>query len=190
MKRKSAQPHRPKKSSIRSARKRPKPTRKGIISGPNDSILRDLLARLLSWEDAHASFDSAVEGVPEELRARKPEGLPYSLWQLLEHVRICQEDILDFCRNPAYREKKWPDDYWPASPGPPSESAWDDSVQQYRKDLNDLKKMAVDNTLDLSARIPHGSGQTYLRELVLAADHAAYHVGQMALVRRLLGIWK
>jgi hypothetical protein len=178
------------KRAGKSARRLSQTARENRAVLVSDAPLRDLLQRLLSWEDAHVSFDSVVKGVPVELRARQPEGLPYSLWQLLEHVRICQEDILDFCRNPAYREKKWPDDYWPASPGPPSEKAWDDSVRQYRKDLSDLKKMAVNKTLDLSARIPHGSGQTYLRELVLVADHTAYHVGQMVLVRRLLGIWK
>jgi hypothetical protein len=110
------------------------------------------------------------------------------VWQLLEHVRLAQHDILDFCVNPDYREMRWPDDYWPA-PGPPSEEAWIESLVACRRDRDALIALARDPRIDLFARIPHGDGQTYLRELLLAADHAAYHVGQMVMVRQLLGIW-
>ena len=102
---------------------------------------------------------------------------------------MAQNDILDFCLNPAYREKKWPDDYWPSYPAPPSEAAWDESVASYARDRDALKQLVRDPAIDLAAKIPHGTGQTYLREVMLVADHTSYHVGQIVLVRRLLGIW-
>ena len=154
------------------------------------TAIRDLLSNALAWQDAHATFDDVVAGIPAADRGTQPAGLPYSAWQLVEHLRITQRDILDFCRNPNYRELTWPDDYWPASDAPPSGSAWEDSIRRFRDDRTALQKMAGDKDLDLTARIPHGSGQTYLRELVLAADHAAYHIGELVLVRRLMGVWK
>jgi uncharacterized damage-inducible protein DinB len=155
----------------------------------SDSALRAQLARLLDWEDAHLSFDAAVEGVPPKLRGAAPAGLPYSPWQLIEHLRLTQHDILDFCRNPNYRELHWPDDYWPASAAPPKPADWDESIARFRRDRAALQSLASDQTIDLFARIPHGSGQTYLRELLLVADHSAYHVGQLVTVRRALGAW-
>jgi hypothetical protein len=155
-----------------------------------DTPLRDHLRRLLDWRDAHAGFDAAVEGLPERLRGTVPAGLPYSAWQILEHVRIAQWDILDFCVNPKYQEKTWPDDYWPRSPEPPSPAAWDDSIRRFKEDRAALQRLAMDPAIDLVARIPHGSGQTYLRELLLAADHTAYHAGELVVLRRLLGAWK
>lgn len=156
----------------------------------NESLLRDQLSRLLAWEDAHVGFDNAVDGIPAELRGTRPSNLPYSPWQLIEHLRITQHDILEFCRNPNYKELKWPDDYWPASDAPPSARAWDESIRMFRQDRKALQQLAADPAVDLTARIPHGDGQTYLRELILAADHAAYHLGELIVVRRLLGIWK
>ena len=156
----------------------------------SDAPFRELLGRIQDWEDAHAGFDTAVAGIPAELRGRQPEGVPYSPWQLVEHLRRAQEDILEFCRNPNYKERQWPADYWPASPAPPSAKAWDESIRQFRKDRQALQKLAADRKVDLAAKIPHGQGQTYLRELFLAADHAAYHIGELVLVRRLLGSWK
>ncbi len=155
----------------------------------SDSSLRAQMAKLLDWEDAHLSFDAAVEGVPLKLRGTAPAGLPYSPWQLLEHLRLAQHDILDFCRNPDYRELHWPDDYWPASAVPPKRGDWDESIAQFRRDRAALQALAADPKIDLHARIPHGSGQTYLRELLLVADHTAYHVGQLVTVRRALGAW-
>lgn len=155
----------------------------------NDKSLRQLLGRLLEWEDAHVGFDRAVDGIPADLRGRTPSGMPYSPWQLLEHLRVTQHDILDFCVNPRYEEMKWPDDYWPKSAAPPSPSAWDESVAAFKKDRRALQALAMDHK-DLDEKIPHGSGQTYLRELVLVADHTSYHVGQLILVRRMLGIWE
>ena len=124
------------------------------------------------------------------MRGRKPPRFPYPPWQLVDHLRITQHDILDFCRNAAYEELAWPDDYWPDSPAPPSAAAWSRSIRQFREDRAALQQLAI-RSADRSDRPdPHGSGQTYLRELVLAADHAAYHVGELVLVRRVLGIWK
>ncbi|HEX6105854.1 MAG TPA: DinB family protein [Gemmatimonadales bacterium] len=151
--------------------------------------LRAQLAAVLDWRDAHADFEAAVEGLPPALRGRTPEGLPYSPWQLLEHLRLAQHDILDFCRNPDYREMRWPEDYWPAAAEPPSAAAWDESVAAFRRDREALQALARDQGTDPFAPIPHGDGQTYLRELLLVADHNAYHVGQLILVRRLLGAW-
>ena len=156
----------------------------------DERSVRELLRRLLSWEDAHAGFEAAVDGVPAELRGTQPEGLPYSAWQLVDHLRITQHDILDFCVNPAYQGIKWPDQYWPKAPEPPSPDAWDASIARFLQDRTALQELAADTSIDLGSRIPHGSGQTYLRELVLVADHTSYHVGQLILVRRLLGIWK
>jgi uncharacterized damage-inducible protein DinB len=156
----------------------------------NVTALRELLGRALGWEDAHVNFDKAVADVPPALRGQQPPGLPYSVWQLLEHLRRTQHDILDFCRNANYEELNWPDDYWPDTPAPPSPRAWDESIEQYRDDRRALQKLAHDESIDLFARIPHGQGQTYLRELVLVTDHSAYHIGQIILVRRLLGIWQ
>jgi uncharacterized damage-inducible protein DinB len=153
-----------------------------------DDSLREHLRKLLDWEDAHVSFDSAVKDVPEAVRGIVPDGSAHSPWQLLEHLRICQLDILDFCRNPKYVEVPM-EAYWPKTVAPPSARAWDESVAAFRRDRDDLKKLAADRALDLFARIPHGTGQTYLRELLLVADHNAYHVGQLVALRRRLGIW-
>jgi len=155
-----------------------------------DAAVREHVSRLLAWEDAHVSFDKAIEGIPPKMRGARPANLPYSAWELVEHMCIAQEDILDFCRNPDYRERKWPDDYWPSSPAPSSDAAWDESIRRYRDDRRALQEIAADPKLDLMSRIPHGTGQTYFRELMLVADHTAYHVGQLVLVRKLLGIWK
>lgn len=155
----------------------------------NDASLRELFARLLAWEDAHVAFDSAVADIPPNLWSQQPVGLPYSPWQLLEHLRRTQQDILEFCRNAEYQELHWPDDYWPASPAPASATEWNESVDAFRRDRRALQQLAADPAIELTARIPHGTGQTYARELLLAADHAAYHIGQIVVVRRLLGAW-
>jgi uncharacterized damage-inducible protein DinB len=154
----------------------------------NDDALRTHLARLLDWEDAHATFDHAVAELAAPLRGRRTAGLPHSPWELLEHLRITQRDILDFCRAPEYAERAWPAEYWPGTPEPPSGAAWEASVAAYRADREALKRLAAE-VPELAAPVPNGSGQSYLRELLLAADHAAYHVGQLVLVRRLLGAW-
>ena len=148
------------------------------------------LAEALDWGHAHADFDKAVKGFPAELRGRRVHGLPHSAWEILEHLRLAQHDILDFSRNPKYRELKWPDDYWPASPEPPADTAWDRSVAAFKRDRRAIQKMAADPRLNLDRKIPHGGGQTYLREILLVLDHNAYHVGELVQLRRLLGAWK
>ena len=154
----------------------------------NDQSIREHLAKLLAWEDAHAGFDAAVADIPEAYRGKRAGA--HSPWELVEHIRLAQHDILDFSRNTDYKEMEWPKDYWPSTAAPPSAAAWDESLEQFRRDREELKQMALDSSLDLTARIPHGDGQTYLRELLLVADHTAYHVGQLVLVRQSLGIWK
>jgi uncharacterized damage-inducible protein DinB len=159
-----------------------------LIHSPSVSV-REHLAKLLNWEDAHASFDAAVADLPESLRGKQPAGVPYSPWQLVEHLRITQHDILDFCLNPVYTELTWPDDYWPPSPSPDSRAAWTDSIRSFERDRATLQQLSRNPEIDLESPIPHGKGQTYLRELLLAADHAAYHIGELIVVRRLLGAW-
>ena len=151
--------------------------------------LRAHLTKVLDWHDAHVDLDGAVDGIPADLRGAQPKGLPYSPWQLLEHLRITQHDILDFCVNPRYEEMKWPDEYWPKTIAPPSADAWTASVAGFKKDREALKRLAADSSIDVFAKIPHGQGQTYLREVLLVADHNSYHVGQLVAVRRLLGVW-
>ena len=154
-----------------------------------DESLRTHLAKTLDWEDAHARFDAAIQDVQPADRGIQLNGLPYSLWQILEHIRITQHDILDFCRSPNYHEPK-AEEYWPSTPEPPTADAWDECIASIRRDRSEMNQLALDPRIDLYATIPHGTGQTYLRELLLVADHNAYHVGQLVLIRRLLGIWK
>ncbi|MBW3630793.1 MAG: DinB family protein [Gemmatimonadetes bacterium] len=155
----------------------------------SDETLRPYLVRLLGWRDAHVDFAAAVHGIPHALRGSRPSGLPYSPWELLEHLRFTQRDILDFCRNPSYIEPGWPAEYWPASAEPPTPEAWDAAVARFNEDLEALKRLAEDTTIDLFDAVPQGTGQTYLRELLLVADHNAYHVGELVAVRRLLNAW-
>jgi uncharacterized damage-inducible protein DinB len=154
------------------------------------NVLRRQLADALAWHDAHADFERAVAGLSVDARGRKPRGIPYSPWQLLEHLRLSQRDILEFCRNPKYVEMEWPADYWPKNDAPPDAAAWDASVAAFQRDRAALQQLATDPNVDLFATIPHGSGQTYLRELVLVIDHNAYHVGELVAVRRALGVWE
>ena len=155
-----------------------------------DKALRLQLADFLDWKSAHVGFDEAVKGIPPKLRGATPDGFAHSAWQVIEHMRISQHDILDFCRNPRYKEKKWPDDYWPKAPRPAGAAAWSGSLAAYRRDRKAMQRLAADRHVDLFAAIPHGSGQTYLREILLVADHAAYHIAQIVDIRRALGIWK
>ena len=151
--------------------------------------VRAVVARLLDWEDAHAGFEKVVGGLPPKLRGQVPPGLPYSPWQLLEHLRLTQRDILDFCVNPDYEERSWPDDYWPTSTSPPSARDWDESVTRFREDREQLKQLALNAGVDLLATVPAGEDQTYLRQLLLVADHTAYHLGELVVLRRVLGAW-
>ena len=155
----------------------------------SESILRAHISRALDWADAHVDFDTAAENVPAELQGTKPDGAPHTPWEILEHLRIAQEDILDFCRNAEYWERNWPDEYWPPKSAPPDVGAWARSVEAFRRDREDLKRLTLDPSIELFAAIPHGTGQTYLRELLLVIDHTAYHVGQLVELRRQLGSW-
>ncbi len=152
--------------------------------------LRQHLLDLLRGGHAHVDFDAAVSNLPSQLRGQKPRGAPYTAWQLLEHLRIAQWDILEFSRNPKHVSPKWPDGCWPKTEAPPSAAAWNNSVRSFRADLKAMAKLVANEKSDLFARIPHGEGQTLLREALLVADHNAYHIGQLVLLRRLLGAWK
>jgi uncharacterized damage-inducible protein DinB len=155
----------------------------------DDKALRAQLVKFLDWEEAHVGFDKAVKGIPAKLRGVVPEGWEYSAWQLVEHLRIAQADILEFCRNAKYKAKKWPDHYWPTSPAPRDGAAWTSAIAEFRRDRKAFQRLAADPAIDLFATIPHGTGQTYLREILLVADHTSYHVGQIVALRRQLGIW-
>src|SRR5689334_17533873 len=113
----------------------------------NDAPFREIIGRMLSWEDAHARFESAVKELPSKLRGTRPSGVPYSPWEIVEHLRITQHDILDFCVNPDYQEMEWPKDYWPDAPAPSSDDAWDASVAAFQKDRDALKQLAADTTI-------------------------------------------
>ncbi len=156
---------------------------------PDDAV-RDHLMRLLDWEEAHVGFDKAVTGVPAEARGARPPGFEHSPWQLLEHIRIAQDDILDFCLNATYEHNlSWPDDYWPASAAPPDDAAWHASIAACMQSRERLQQVARE-VEDLTVPVPTGkANQTYLRAILLAADHVAYHVGQVVSVRRALGVW-
>lgn len=159
------------------------------MSSRNDP-LRQQLSKALDWQEAHATFDQAVDGIPADKRGTRPVGFEHSAWQLLEHLRLAQGDLLDFCRNPRYvHEMTWPDDYWPKAPEPSSDQAWAASVAAYRRTRQEAKQFVLDVD-DLMARVPTGNeSQTQLRSILLIIDHAAYHVGQIVALRRALGIW-
>ena len=154
----------------------------------NDASLREHLINVLDWKSAHADFDAAIGRISPGKRGQRPESLPYSPWELLEHMRIAQRDILEFCQSSDYTQPDWPAEYWPVSAEPPTAAAGDESIGVLRDDRDGMKDI-VRNTPDLYAEIPHGDGQTYMREVLLVADHNAYHLGQLVTVRRLLGEW-
>lgn len=156
----------------------------------NDQVLRDHVVALLTKGEAHVTFDAAVKDLPDELRGKTPKGADHSAWELLEHLRIAQWDILEFSRDPKHVSPEFPSGYWPKHASPPTEKAWDDSVRAFRADLKAMAELVTNPATDLFAKIPHGEGQTILREALLVADHNSYHIGQLVLVRRLLGAWK
>jgi DinB superfamily len=160
------------------------------IQKSQDKLLREHVVYLLTGGGAHATFDDAVKTLPEKLRGVKPQGLPHSAWMLLEHLRLAQQDILEFSRNPKYKSPKWPEGYWPAKEAPASATAWEKSIQQFRDDRKAMQNLVENPKTDLYAPLPWGDGQTVLREALLVADHNAYHIAQLIDVRRLLGAWK
>jgi hypothetical protein len=157
---------------------------------PDSNALRKHLLYLLGGGGAHVDFDSVIAGWPAKLRGCKPKELPHTAWQLLEHMRIAQWDILEFCRNPRHVSPEWPAGYWPATDAPPSPSAWNKSVSAFQSDLKAMMSLVKSPRRDLFAMIPHGEGQTILREALLVADHNAYHLGELVYLRRSLGAWR
>jgi len=155
----------------------------------DEKILREQLGKALDWDEAHADWKTAVAGLPASERGIRPPGAPHSAWELLEHARIAQRDILEFCRNPKHISPDFPAGYWPKTPAPPDAAAWDKSVKGFETDLQEMRRLLMDPRTDLAAPIPHGSGQTILREAFLVADHNSYHLGQFVLLRKLLGSW-
>ena len=160
-----------------------------MSSSDRDAMLRAHLLELLDGGAAHLSFEAAIAGLPPELRGVRPEGVPHSPWRLLEHLRICQRDILDFSRSADYPKLDWPADYWPEGDAPPDALAWDRSVAAFRNDARAMRDLVADPATDLLARLPWGSGQSIAREAMLLADHNAYHLGQLVDLRRALGCW-
>ncbi len=157
---------------------------------PRKRTLVDHVHELLRGGHAHATFDRVVADWPAKLRGAKAAGAPHTAWQLLEHLRICQSDILEFSRRADHVSPETAAGYWPATEAPPDGAAWDASVAAFKADLAQMEKLVADPKTDLFARIKHGEGQTILREALMLADHNAYHLGQLVLLRRLLGAWK
>jgi len=155
-----------------------------------DKALREHTLYLLREGGAHATFESAIKGLPAALRGKRPKGAEHSPWEILEHMRLAQWDILEFSRDPKHVSPPWPAGYWPDKQAPPNDRAWGKSVQAFRADFESLCALVAEESVDPFAKIPHGTGQTILREALLVADHNAYHLGEMVLVRRLLGAWK
>lgn len=153
------------------------------------TALRNHVRALLDGGQAFAKPEKIVADIPQEARGRRPDGGDHSLWQLIEHVRLTQRDILDFCVAESYTEPEWPKDYWPTSTEPADDAQWQKSVEAFLRDLDEARKLAVDQAVDLFAIVPHGTTQTWLRELLLIADHNAHHLGQVIILRKLLGVW-
>ncbi len=156
----------------------------------NIGSLRQHLAELLIKGNAHLDFDKAVAGLPVELQGARPAGVPHSPWRLVEHLRIAQWDILEFCREPAHQSPQFPDGYWPTGDSPPDDLAWDLTCARFRADLRAMADLVTDSTVDPFAPIQGGDGQTVLKEALLVADHNAYHLGELVIVRRALGAWR
>jgi len=171
-------------------KKKPKSSsKKKRATGSNDQALREHLVFLLKGGGAHVHFADAVEGFPEAKRGAYIAGLPHTGWQLLEHTRIAQWDILEFSRNPKHVSPGFPEGYWPKTPVPANDAAWVKSFEAFEKDLQEMVNLVKNPKTDLYAKIPHGDGQTILREALLLADHNAYHLGQLVDLRRALGEW-
>lgn len=155
----------------------------------NDPVREQVLA-LLRGGNAHVGFDDIFKDFPPKLRGVKPAGAPHTAWQLLEHMRIAQWDILEFSRSAKHVSPDWPAGYWPRTEKPHSEAAWKKSIASFKKDLAAMEKLVTSPKTDLYSKIPHGTGQNIFREALLVADHNSYHLGQLVLLRRLLGAWE
>jgi hypothetical protein len=170
-------------------RKRTKPPQRSRARPSSDPALREQIVDLLRKGHAHMEFDDVVRDWPPALRGEKPPGQPFTPWRLLEHIRITQWDIVEFTRSAEHVSPDWPESYWPKEDSPPDEEAWDKSVAQVRRDRRTMERIVADPKTDLFSRIPHGTGQTVLREALVLADHNAYHLGQLLLLRRLVGAY-
>ena len=156
----------------------------------NDKALREHLLSLLRGGGAHAGFEAAIEGLPVAVRGQRPAGAAHSPWEILEHMRLAQWDILEFSRDPKHVSPEFPSGYWPKTVAPPSDRAWSKSVRAFQADLQAMCELVAAESTNVFAPIVHGDGQTVLREALLVADHNAYHLGEMVLMRRLLGAWQ
>lgn len=155
----------------------------------DDSKLRKHLAKLLQGGHAYVAYDTAVKNFPFEKTGTKPDGFDHSAWQILEHIRIAQGDIVEFTINADHVSPEWPEGYWPKNDAPETESQWQECIENFKKDLQVMINLVEDASTDLFSKIPHGTGQTVLREALLVADHNAYHLGQLVMLRKILGIW-
>jgi hypothetical protein len=160
-----------------------------LLESGRDQELREHLLKLLSTGSAHLGFDEAIDGLPAELRGTKAPGIAHTVWQIVEHLRIAQEDILEFSRRADYTSPPWPEGYWPETEAPSSEDAWEQSMEAFHRDLRAMKDLVANQGIDLFAKLAWGTGQTILRQAMLVADHNAYHVGQIVTVRQALGAW-
>ena len=177
------------KKKVKRITKKKKAAKNPKATSKNDAALREHLVFLLKGGGAHVHFSDAINGFPPAKRGTFMEGLPHTGWQLLEHVRIAQWDILEFSRDPKHVSPGFPEGYWPKTPVPPDEAAWDKSIASFQNDLQGMIKLVKNPKTDLYAKIPHGDGQTILREALLLADHNSYHLGQLVDLRRALGAW-
>jgi hypothetical protein len=154
------------------------------MSTQENQTLRSQLVTAISGRESHIDFDSALEDFPVNARGKKPAGAPHTAWQLLEHMRIAQHDILEFSRNPHHKSPEWPEGYWPKTEVPPDDEAWDLTVASFKKDAKELTKLVEDSHHDLFKPFPHGSGQTLLREALVVATHNSYHLGQLVFLKK------
>jgi uncharacterized damage-inducible protein DinB len=149
---------------------------------------QDIVASSLAWEEAHAGLDRALAGLAPALRGQRPANFPHSIWELVDHITRTQRDLLEFCANPKYHEPKWPDDYWPPNPSP-TDQEWEQSIATFHRERDAFAAFTKEEGRDLTAKISHGTGQTYLRTVLVSMDHTSHHVGQIIAVRRMLGAW-
>jgi uncharacterized damage-inducible protein DinB len=157
------------------------------MSSDQNKALREQLVQALHGDQSHLDFDTSMKDLSAELGGVKPEGAPHTIWQLLEHMRIAQEDILEFSRNPKHKSPKWPEGYWPNSEAPGSDEAWQKSLDAFRTDAKAMEEMITDPEQDLFKPIEGGTGQTLLREALVLAAHNSYHLGQLVYLKKMLG---
>lgn len=155
----------------------------------NDKQLRKDLIELLKGGHAHASVEDVLRDISPEARNARNSASSHTIWELLEHLRLAQEDILRYTLDPAWVSPKFPEGYWPGDSRPVTETEWNSSVSRFLNDLGDVIRLVEDTSIDLTSQIPHGEGRTYLREVLLVADHNSYHLGQIAQIRKELGDW-